>query len=810
MEKEKQIFDFNSMDIEKKIFSSIFICGWEEKDILNYFNVDTNNETKKIYPKLKILISFPKTIDFQEKNIKLIFPDNQIQFDKPLFFFSSFYNSQNKLRYFYSLKFNEFFQDNNNKSVPLAIVIISKKYDYEQFKLYLTLIYQNLFFFPYVFNINNIKNNNEKNNNILKEDDNYEDNDYNNNIVKIIRDKLKKEENLLNLTEKEILHYNQIELLNIFLFSSINLLKPSSHSTLRLTLPFKCNQKNIDFYYSSNCELPCNKINNEISYLFSLLDLSLILKIIFKLLTEKSVIILSSNINILSIVLPAIKKILFPFNWPYRYYNVIYINDVKKILENNSDPILIGVLYDKNQELKNDLISSFIHYTIDIDTNIEYNLKKLQKYVPTPSSEISRDKKLLIAFKNGSLKKYINDNTIPLNERYQKLTFFDNGKIIIDCDNDNKLFIETKDRYLNGETFSEVRRKLNEARNSINNINKIVNNINIDGYNDIRNEDYKINNVFANLIFDKVNNEKDTLRVDMRVLKNFKNYNIDYIYQNDCERKIIKNTKIYEDEKHFYNSLCINFIINELNIDEFKYFLNQKGIEFEEILNDYKNIKNYINNKEIIYKNSREDYYEENILKFYGEDGVISLFRTLSSFFDEEFYYQCYFKKIFLFIVDILKSNNYKLNNNDENIPIKFNKIKLDEEEKFDIKQKVNFYTYAASVFQENKLYKGYNNIFPDEIYNHAILNLYNKAFKCDKIEFPFSSCYNFLSNISLKDFNELKYIDTLPNIEHQLGKFLESIRDLKNKKAEKEMIEEYNNKIDNVDKDNVILNNYK
>ena len=247
MEKEKQIFDFNSMDLEKKIFSSIFICGWEEKDILNYFNVDTNNETKKIYPKLKILISFPKTIDFQEKDIKLIFPDNQIQFDKPLFFFSSFYNSQNKLRYFYSLKFNEFFQDNNNKSVPLAIVIISKKYDYEQFKLYLTLIYQNLFFFPYVFNINNIKNNNEKKNNILKEDDNYEDNDYNNNIVKIIRDKLKKEENLLNLTEKEILHYNQIELLNIFLFSSINLLKPSSHSTIRLTLPFKCNQKTIDF-----------------------------------------------------------------------------------------------------------------------------------------------------------------------------------------------------------------------------------------------------------------------------------------------------------------------------------------------------------------------------------------------------------------------------------------------------------------------------------------------------------------------------------------------------------------------------------
>ena len=36
MEEEKNIFDFNSMDMEKKIFSSIFICGWEEKDILNY------------------------------------------------------------------------------------------------------------------------------------------------------------------------------------------------------------------------------------------------------------------------------------------------------------------------------------------------------------------------------------------------------------------------------------------------------------------------------------------------------------------------------------------------------------------------------------------------------------------------------------------------------------------------------------------------------------------------------------------------------------------------------------------------------
>ena len=810
MEKEINLFDFENMDIEKKIFSSIFICGWEEKDILNYYNVDLNNETKKIYPKIKILTSFPKTIDFQEKDIKLIFPDNQIQFEKPIFFFSSFYNSQNKLRYFYSLKFNEFFQDNNNKSVPLAIVIISKKYDYEQFKLYLTLIYENLFFFPYVFNKNNIKNDNEKNNNIINENEYHEDNDYNNNIIKIIKDKHKNKDNLLNLTEKQLLHYNQIELLNIFLFSIINLLKPSSHSTLRLTLPFKCNQNTIDFYYSSNCELPCNKINNEISYLFSLLDLSLILKIIFNLLTEKSVIILSSNINILSIVLPAIKKILFPFNWPYRYYNVIYINDVKKILEQNKEPILIGVLYDKNQELKNDLIHSFVHFTIDIDTNLEYNLKKLQKFVPTPSSEISLDKKLLIAFKNGSLKKYLDDPTIPLNERYKKLTFFDNGKIIIDCDNDNKLFIETKDRYLNGETFSEVRRKLNEARNSINNINKIDNNINIYGYIDIRNEDYKINNVFANLIFDKVNNEKDTLRVDMRVLKNFHNYNVDYIYQNDCERKIIKNTKIYEDEKHYYNSFCINLIINELNIDEFKYFFNKKGFKFDEILNDYKIIKNYINNNEIIYKNLREDYYEENILKFYGEDGVISLFNTLSFFFDEEFYYQCYFKKIFLYIVDILKNNNYKFNNNDENIPIKFNKIKLDEEEKFDFKQKINFYTFAASVLEENKKYKGYNNIFPDEIYNHAILNLYNKAFKCDKIEFPFSSCYYFLDNISLKDFNELKYIDTLPNVEHQLGKFLENIRDLISKKVEEEILKKYNNKKDNVNKNNDILNNYK
>ena len=163
-----------------------------------------------------------------------------------------------------------------------------------------------------------------------------------------------------------------------------------------------------------------------------------------------------------------------------------------------------------------------------------------------------------------------------------------------------------------------------------------------------------------------------------------------------------------------------------------------------------------------------------------------------------------------MFIFDILKNNNYTFNNNDENIPIKFNKIKLDEEEKYDIKQKINFYTFAASVLEENKNYKGYNNIFPDEIYNHAILNLYNKAFKCDKIEFPFSSCYDFLDKISLKDFNELKYIDTLPNVEHQLGKFLENIRDLISKKVEKKIIEKIDEKKDNVIKNNDILNNYK
>ena len=45
------------------------------------------------------------------------------------------------------------------------------------------------------------------------------------------------------------------------------------------------NDETIDFYFSSNCEIPCNKNDTDINLLFLILDQSIIIKVLFSILT---------------------------------------------------------------------------------------------------------------------------------------------------------------------------------------------------------------------------------------------------------------------------------------------------------------------------------------------------------------------------------------------------------------------------------------------------------------------------------------------------------------------------------------------
>ena len=50
------------------------------------------------------------------------------------------------------------------------------------------------------------------------------------------------------------------------------------------------NEDTIDLYFSSNCEIPCNKNDTDINTLFLVLVQSIIIKVLFSILTEKQII----------------------------------------------------------------------------------------------------------------------------------------------------------------------------------------------------------------------------------------------------------------------------------------------------------------------------------------------------------------------------------------------------------------------------------------------------------------------------------------------------------------------------------------
>ena len=125
------------------------------------------------------------------------------------------------------------------------------------------------------------------------------------------------------IDNKQRTNYQKIELINILFFLSSSLYKPSFHTIISVNLPFFPKNKSIDFYYSSNMELPCNKTDSCINILFAYLDLSIIIKIVFKLLAERSVVLIGSEPTVLNSIVSALKSIIFPIKWLSNCYHVL-------------------------------------------------------------------------------------------------------------------------------------------------------------------------------------------------------------------------------------------------------------------------------------------------------------------------------------------------------------------------------------------------------------------------------------------------------------------------------------------------------
>ena len=181
--------------------------------------------------------------------------------------------------------------------------------------------------------------------------------------------------------------FKKVQLLNIFYFL-ISLLRAPPHSLVKLKLENEVTTdtlESIDFYFSSNCEIPCNKNDTDINILFLILDQSIILKILFSILTEKQIVFRASQAYLLHIIIPSFLKLIFPFKWIQSCITVLPKEKLHFLEAIGS--FIFGVLSDTIS--LNDLMREYPNIIIvDIDTNEIFGDSYYEPYVPQKNQKI--------------------------------------------------------------------------------------------------------------------------------------------------------------------------------------------------------------------------------------------------------------------------------------------------------------------------------------------------------------------------------------------------------------------------------------
>ena len=344
------------------------IVGYLEQDIIK-----RGTDTETNLP-LNLLYSFPHQESEEVEIIfQMMFPDDDHKIPSPKFFSLTLTNEKGNRSFLYCLKFPEKFALNNeleeknfskkansdkkvtnndemsnNKTqyidVPLVIYIKSHKEDLESFKQLL-------------YSINQI----------------------------IVDDGLEK------VTDDPLMinNYKKIQLINL-LFFLFCLPHTSPHTLIKLQLNQELNNilknspenqesETIDFYFSSNCEIPCNKNDTDINVLFLILDQSIIIKVLFSILTEKQIIFTASQAYLLHLIISTFLKLIFPFKWHHSCITVLP-KDNLELLEIPGSYIF-GVL--SSHLSTKDLIDEYSgKIIVDCDTNEIFGYSNLEPFEP--------------------------------------------------------------------------------------------------------------------------------------------------------------------------------------------------------------------------------------------------------------------------------------------------------------------------------------------------------------------------------------------------------------------------------------------
>ena len=196
-------------------------------------------------------------------------------------------------------------------------------------------------------------------------------------------------------------NYKKVELLNIFYFI-FSLPNISPHSLVRLKLNNElCEVENeINFYFSSNCEIPCNENDTDINLLFLLLDQSIIIKVIIAILGEKQIIFRASQSYLLHLIIPTFLKLIFPFKWQQKFITVLPNDEVDNYLDSPGS-FIFGILSNvlNVQQINEKYPGKII---VDCDSNEIFGDEETKPFLPEKCNEdlLAHNKKKKDFFNN--------------------------------------------------------------------------------------------------------------------------------------------------------------------------------------------------------------------------------------------------------------------------------------------------------------------------------------------------------------------------------------------------------------------------
>ena len=574
----------------KDIISCIGIIGYNESDIIS----NKNKTSFENNLKLNCLYAYPnkESAGLNPFIYEMMFPDNNYKIPCPKFFMLKLTSQTGQNSYLYCLKFSENYQisESDNKEndiiieVPLVIFIKSEKEDLECFKQLLNII----------------------------------------NYIIINDDLIEKKENIdININD-----FKKVQLLNIFYFL-ISLLKAPPHSLIKLNLENEVNVdaiESIDFYFSSNCEIPCNKNDTDINILFLVLDQAIILKVLFSILIEKQIVFRASEAYLLHIIIPSFLKLIFPFKWTQSC--IIVLPKEKLHFLEAIGPFIFGVLSDTIS--LNDLMREYPNIIIiDIDTNEIFGDSYYEPYLPPNMNNINKSGIIqgnnLVTVNGSYLYKYQKGEN-----KKTKLNFEEKNNIIIDSQK-CQMLVDRTNIFVNNNERKWLRKNIQLIRNpeifDLENMNSNQNKSNKIYLNDKdevvilpnRPFSYNIQNIFMIYILNKLSEKNSEF---MSIFKNtnlYLGYNDQKKYQNNSGMKISENItelKKKNKQRNIENCFTVEYHLQNFKTQRILKIINSKikSEEKDECLENLKNIfQNYrkMKNEEDSIINELGEYYKD-------------------------------------------------------------------------------------------------------------------------------------------------------------------------------------------------------